>query len=184
MNADKSTNIDSNKPTNPSMTDEQLVALFEEKISHLDIKHGNIIEGQVIEVHKDYIVVDSELKSESIVPRFEFEADESEKPIEVGDHYDLYLESVENGYGETCLSREKARKAVEWRNIEEAFESGSPVLGVVTDRVKGGFSITVNSVKGFLPGSQVDVKPMKHQDFLVGQEMEFKIVKIVDSLSH
>ena len=178
MNADKSTNIDSNKPTNPSMTDEQLVALFEEKISHLDIKHGNIIEGQVIEVHKDYIVVDSELKSESIVPRFEFEADESEKPIEVGDHYDLYLESVENGYGETCLSREKARKAVEWRNIEEAFESGSPVLGVVTDRVKGGFSITVNSVKGFLPGSQVDVKPMKHQDFLVGQEMEFKIVKI------
>ncbi len=178
MNADKSTNIDSNKPINPSMTDEQLVALFEEKISHLDIKHGNIIEGQVIEVHKDYIVVDSELKSESIVPRFEFEVDESEKPIEVGDHYDLYLESVENGYGETCLSREKARKAVEWRNIEEAFESGSPVLGTVTDRVKGGFSISVNSVKGFLPGSQVDVKPMKHQDFLVGQEMEFKIVKI------
>ena len=88
------------------------------------------------------------------------------------------LKAVENGYGETCLSREKARKAVEWRNIEEAFEAGSPVVGVITDRVKGGFSIIVNTVKGFLPGSQVDVKPMKHQDSLVGQEMEFKIVKI------
>lgn len=168
-----------NKPeTNSSMTDEQLVALFEEKIGHLDIKHGNIISGRIIEVNKDYVVVDSELKSESIVPRFEFEIDESEKPLAVGDHYDLYLESVENGYGETCLSRDKARKAVEWRDIETAYEAGKPVLGRITDRVKGGFSIIVNSVKGFLPGSQVDVKPMKNQDFLVGQEMEFKVVKI------
>lgn len=164
--------------TDAAMTDAQLVALFEEQISQLDIKHGNILSCRVIELHKDYVVVDSELKSESIVPRFEFELDEQEKPLEVGQYYDLYLESVENGYGETCLSREKARKAVEWRNIEEAFEAGKPVLGVITDRVKGGFSIVVNTVKGFLPGSQVDVKPMKHQDFLVGQEMEFKIVKI------
>ncbi|HAV93391.1 MAG: 30S ribosomal protein S1 [Legionellales bacterium] len=164
--------------TNSSMSDEQLVALFEEKISHLDIKHGNIISGEIIEVNKDYVVVDSDLKSESIVPRFEFETDEAEKPLQVGDHYDLYLEAVENGYGETCLSRDKARKAVEWRNIEAAYEAGEPVLGRITDRVKGGFSIIVNSVKGFLPGSQVDVKPMKNQDFLVGQEMELKVVKI------
>ena len=173
MTAESTQSTENKSETNSSMTDEQLVALFEEKIGHLDIKHGNIISGQIIEVNKDYIVVDSELKSESIVPRFEFEADEAEKPLAVGDHYDLYLESVENGYGETCLSRDKARKAVEWRDIEAAYDAGKPVLGRITDRVKGGFSIIVNSVKGFLPGSQVDVKPMKNQDFLVGQEMEF-----------
>jgi small subunit ribosomal protein S1 len=178
MTAESTQPTENKSETNSSMTDEQLVALFEEKIGHLDIKHGNIISGQIIEVNKDYIVVDSELKSESIVPRFEFEADEAEKPLAVGDHYDLYLESVENGYGETCLSRDKARKAVEWRDIEAAYDAGKPVLGRITDRVKGGFSIIVNSVKGFLPGSQVDVKPMKNQDFLVGQEMEFKVVKI------
>ncbi|MAV28653.1 MAG: 30S ribosomal protein S1 [Legionellales bacterium] len=178
MTAESAQPTENKSETNSSMTDEQLVALFEEKIGHLDIKHGNIISGQIIEVNKDYIVVDSELKSESIVPRFEFEADEAEKPLAVGDHYDLYLESVENGYGETCLSRDKARKAVEWRDIEAAYDAGKPVLGRITDRVKGGFSIIVNSVKGFLPGSQVDVKPMKNQDFLVGQEMEFKVVKI------
>ena len=178
MNAESTQPTPKTEKTNSSLTDEQLVALFEEKIGHLDIKHGNIISGQIIEVNKDYVVVDSELKSESIVPRFEFESDEQEKPLAVGDHYDLYLESVENGYGETCLSRDKARKAVEWRDIEASYEAGEPVLGRITDRVKGGFSIAVNSVKGFLPGSQVDVKPMKNQDFLVGQEMEFKVVKI------
>lgn len=177
MNADIETQSENTQPGVP-LTDEQLVELFEEQISHLDIKHGNIITARIIELHKDYVVVDSELKSESIVPRFEFELDEQVKPLEIGDQYDLFLESVENGYGETCLSREKARKAVEWRNIEESFESGTPVLGMITDRVKGGFSIVVNTVKGFLPGSQVDVKPMRHQDSLVGQEMEFKIVKI------
>lgn len=164
-------------PKTPS-TDEQLFEYFDEKISALEVRAGSIIRGEVIEVKKDHVVVDSELKSESIVPRFEFVADENEKPIEVGDFYDLYLEAVENGYGETCLSRDKARKAVEWKNIEDAFETGAPILGTITDRVKGGFSIIVSTVKGFLPGSQVDVRPMKHQDSLVGQEMEFKIVKI------
>lgn len=164
-------------PKTPS-TDEQLFEYFDEKISALEVRAGSIIRGEVIEVKKDHVVVDSELKSESIVPRFEFVADENEKPIEVGDFYDLYLEAVENGYGETCLSRDKARKAVEWKNIEDAFETGAPILGTITDRVKGGFSIIVSTVKGFLPGSQVDVRPMKHQDSLLGQEMEFKIVKI------
>lgn len=178
MNADIKTQSEPSKQEGMPLSDGQLVELFEEQIGRLDIKHGNIISARIIELHKDYVVVDSELKSESIVPRFEFELDEQTKPLEVGDHYDLFLESVENGYGETCLSREKARKAVEWRNIEESFESGTPVLGTITDRVKGGFSISVNTVKGFLPGSQVDVKPMRHQDSLVGQEMEFKIVKI------
>ncbi|MEC8882815.1 MAG: 30S ribosomal protein S1 [Pseudomonadota bacterium] len=179
MNAD--VNQEKIQPTNPKskeLTDDQLFEYFDEKISNLDIKPGSIIEGRVIEVNKDYVVVDSELKSESIVPRFEFALDESEKALEEGNVYDLFLEAVENGYGETCLSREKARKAVEWRNIEEAYENGSPTLGVIVERVKGGFSIMVNTVKGFLPGSQVDVRPMKQQDSLVGQEMEFKIVKI------
>ena len=179
MNAD--VNQEQIQPTNPEghqLTDAQLFEYFDEKISHLEVKPGSIIKSKVIEVHKDYVVVDSELKSESIVPRFEFALDESEKPLEEGDVYDLFLEAVENGYGETCLSREKARKAVEWRNIEEAYENGSPTLGVIVERVKGGFSIMVNTVKGFLPGSQVDVRPMKQQDSLVGQEMEFKIVKI------
>ena len=179
MNADvNQEKIQSTNPKSSGLTDDQLFEYFDEKISNLDIKAGSIIEGKVIEVNKDYVVVDSELKSESIVPRFEFALDESEKPLEVGDVYDLFLEAVENGYGETCLSREKARKAVEWRNIEEAYESGAPTLGVIVERVKGGFSIMVNTVKGFLPGSQVDVRPMKQQDSLVGQEMEFKIVKI------
>ena len=116
MNAETNQNKQESQSKNAiteTMTDEKLFEYFDDKISKLDIKPGSIIEGKVIEINKDYVVVDSELKSESIVPRFEFVLDESDKALEVGDAYDLYLEAVENGYGETCLSREKARKAVE-----------------------------------------------------------------------
>ena len=168
-----------NTQNTSSQENEQFLQAFEEQLSNLNLQQGSIVKGTVIEVRDDYVVVDSGLKSESIIPIFEFikPGDESAQ-VNVGDVFDLFLESAENGFGETCLSREKAQKAVEWKAIEEAFESGNSIKGVITDRVKGGFGIMVHSVKGFLPGSQVDVRPVKHLDSFVNQEMEFKIVKL------
>jgi small subunit ribosomal protein S1 len=166
-------------PENQALENEKFLELFEEQLSSLNLQQGSIVKGTIIDVKDDYVVVDAGLKSESIIPIFEFaQGKEGQPEVQVGDVYDLFLESAENGFGETCLSREKAQKAVEWKAIEEAFESGESIKGVITDRVKGGFGIMVHSVKGFLPGSQVDVRPVKHLDSFVNQEMEFKIVKL------
>ena len=168
-----------NTQNTSTQENEQFLQAFEEQLSNLNLQQGSIVKGTVIEVRDDYVVVDSGLKSESIIPIFEFsKPGEESAQVNVGDVFDLFLESAENGFGETCLSREKAQKAVEWKAIEEAFESGNSIKGVITDRVKGGFGIMVHSVKGFLPGSQVDVRPVKHLDSFVNQEMEFKIVKL------
>ena len=157
---------------------EQFIKEFEKSLESLDLDQGSIVKGKIIEVREDYVVIDAGLKSESIIPVYEFAADATDNAIEIGQEYDLFLEAAENGYGETCVSREKARKAVEWAVIQSAFESGDSISAVITERVKGGFSIAVGSVKGFLPGSQVDVRPVRLQETLVGQEMDFKIVKL------
>ncbi len=171
--------MSSTKPETQSLENEKFLELFEEQLSNLNLQQGSIVKGTIIDVKDDYVVVDAGLKSESIIPIFEFaQGKEGQPEVQVGDVYDLFLESAENGFGETCLSREKAQKAVEWKAIEEAFESGESIKGTITDRVKGGFGIMVHSVKGFLPGSQVDVRPVKHLDSFVNQEMEFKIVKL------
>lgn len=165
-------------------TPESMQELFESSLQSLEISPGSIIKGTILEVAKDYVVVSGShgLKSESIVPRYEFDPDDPQEPtppLEEGQVYDFYLEVLDNGLGETCLSREKAKKAVEWRMITEAFEEGGSIKGTILDRVKGGFSVRVGSVRGFLPGSQVDIRPSaKQQEGLIGQEMEFKIVKI------
>ena len=173
-----STTTPSNIPSQQS-ENEQFLQAFEEQLSTLNLQQGSIVKGTIIDVKDDYVVVDAGLKSESIIPLFEFSSgQDGTTEVHVGDTFDLFLESAENGFGETCLSREKAQKAVEWKAIEEAFESGNSIKGVITDRVKGGFGIMVHSVKGFLPGSQVDVRPVKHLDAFVNQEMEFKIVKL------
>lgn len=164
---------------NDALENEKFLHAFEDQLSKLNLQQGSIVKGTIIDVKDDYVVVDSGLKSESIIPIFEFaKPGEDTVTVNIGDEFDLFLESAENGFGETCLSREKAQKAVEWKAIEEAFESGNSIKGVITDRVKGGFGIMVHSVKGFLPGSQVDVRPVKHLDSFVNQEMEFKIVKL------
>ncbi len=157
---------------------EQFIKDFEQSLESLNLDQGSIIKGKIIDVRDDYVVIDAGLKSESIIPIYEFVTDAAENPVEIGQEYDLFLEAAENGYGETCLSREKARKAVEWAVIQAAYESGDSISAVITERVKGGYSIAVGSVKGFLPGSQVDVRPIRLQETLVGQEMDFKIVKL------
>lgn len=171
-----------NHSIQPEENQEQLIEVFENSLSNLDIRPGAIIKGVIVDIKPDYVVVDAGLKSESVIPLYEFESEagsEDNEVVELGRSYDLYLEAIENGFGETCLSREKAKKAVEWLAIEQAFESGECIKGVITERVKGGFTIRSGTVRGFLPGSQVDIRPSsKNQEGLVGVEMEFKIVKV------
>lgn len=158
---------------------DQFIESFENSIAGLKLDHGDIIKGTITEIKDNYVIIDAGLKSESIIPKYEFAEDgKTEENLEVGQEYDLLLEAAENGYGETCLSREKARKAVEWQAIQAAYDSGNSIVATIVERVKGGFGIVMGSVKGFLPGSQVDVRPIKLQETLVGQEMEFKIVKL------
>ena len=171
-------NAVSNTNTVEDQSADQFIQDFEQSLESLDLDQGSIIKGRIIDVREDYVVIDAGLKSESIIPIYEFVADATDASLAVGQEFDLYLEAVENGYGETCLSREKARKAVEWAVIQKAFDDGESISAVITERVKGGFSIAVGSVKGFLPGSQVDVRPIRLQETLVGQEMDFKIVKL------
>lgn len=175
------TNIN-NESSNLEM--QELKELFDASLRDLEISPGSIVKATIAEITKDYVVIRGSqgLKSESIVPRYEFASGnpgEEAEPLEVGQEYDFYLEVLDNGHGETCLSREKAKKAVEWRNITEAFENSTSITGVILDRVKGGFSVRVGTIRGFLPGSQVDIRASaKSHDALAGQEMEFKIVKI------
>ncbi len=157
---------------------QQFIEEFERSLSGLELDQGSIIKGKIIDIKDDYLVVDAGLKSESIVPMYEFVLDAENEKIEIGQEYDLFLEAAENGYGETCLSRDKARKAVEWQVVQKAYDSGDSIVAEIVERVKGGFSIVSGSVRGFLPGSQVDVRPVRFQESLVGQQMEFKIVKL------
>ena len=157
---------------------ESFAALLDENLSTLEMQPGSIVTGVVLDVDKEWVTVHVGLKSEGIISLDEFRNNDGSVEIESGDEVQVALEAVEDGYGETRISREKARKIGTWKKLEEALETGEFVEGKVLSRVKGGFSVEVDVVKAFLPGSLVDIRPVKEAPELENTVQEFKVIKL------
>ncbi len=153
---------------------ENFAELFEESLVNVDLRAGSLVKATVVEIRPEYIMVDAGLKSEGIIPRAEFRDEE----VNMGDEVEVVIKKAENGFGETKLSREDARRAQVWQKLEKLHEDGEIVMGVIVERVKGGFTVEVESVRAFLPGSLVDVKPIRDPSYLEGKELEFKVIKM------
>ncbi|MDA9644276.1 30S ribosomal protein S1 [Pseudomonadota bacterium] len=157
---------------------ESFAALLDESLSTLEMQPGSIVTGVVLDVDKDWVTVHVGLKSEGVISLDEFRNNDGTVQIESGDEVQVALEAVEDGYGETRISREKARKIGTWKKLEDALETGEFVEGKVLTRVKGGFSVEVDVVKAFLPGSLVDIRPVKEAPELENTVQEFKVIKL------
>ena len=157
---------------------ESFAALLDESLSTLEMQPGSIVTGVVLDVDKEWVTVHVGLKSEGIISLDEFRNNDGSVEIESGDEVQVALEAVEDGYGETRISREKARKIATWKKLEDALETGEFVEGKVLTRVKGGFSVEVDVVKAFLPGSLVDIRPVKEAPELENTVQEFKVIKL------
>ena len=157
---------------------ENFAALLDESLNTLEMQPGTIVSGVVLDLDKEWVTVHVGLKSEGVIPLDEFRDVEGKVDINVGDEIEVALEAVEDGYGETRISREKARKISAWKNLEEALETGEFVTGKVLNRVKGGFSVEVDVIKAFLPGSLVDIRPVKEVPELENTIQEFKVIKL------
>jgi small subunit ribosomal protein S1 len=157
---------------------ESFAALLDESLSTLEMQPGSIVTGVVLDVDKEWVTVHVGLKSEGVISLDEFRNNDGSVEIESGDEVQVALEAVEDGYGETRISREKARKIGTWKKLEEALETGEFVEGKVLTRVKGGFSVEVDVVKAFLPGSLVDIRPLKEAPELENTVQEFKVIKL------
>jgi small subunit ribosomal protein S1 len=149
-----------------------------ESFASQQIKPGSIITGTVVAVNDDVVIVSAGLKSEAVIPIEQFKADKSEGGISVGDEIEVALDAVEDGFGETRLSREKAIRARTWTDLEKAFEESQVVEGIINGRVKGGFTVEIDNVRAFLPGSLVDVRPVRDPGYLEGKSLEFKVIKL------
>ncbi|WP_271270869.1 30S ribosomal protein S1 [Aliamphritea hakodatensis] len=157
---------------------ESFAELFEESLQHVDMTPGTLVMGEVIDIDSDWVTVNAGLKSEAIIARNQFLNDANELEIQVGDMVKVALESVEDGSGETRLSREKAKRSEAWEVLQSAFDAEETVKGYISGKVKGGFTVNVNNIQGFLPGSLVDVRPVRDVDHLEGKELEFKLIKL------
>ncbi|WP_373185928.1 30S ribosomal protein S1 [Halopseudomonas sp.] len=157
---------------------ESFAELFEESLENLDMQPGSIITGIIVDIDSDWVTVHAGLKSEGVIPREQFLNDQGELTVNVGDEVHVALEAVEDGFGETKLSREKAKRAESWKVLEAAFAAEEIVKGVINGKVKGGFTVDVNTIRAFLPGSLVDVRPVRDTTHLEGKELEFKVIKL------
>jgi small subunit ribosomal protein S1 len=157
---------------------ESFAQLFEESLASQKIKPGAILTGRVVEVGPDVVLVNAGLKSEAVIPVDQFKNDRGEIEVAVGDDVEVALDSVEDGNGETRLSREKAKRARTWSRLEQAFEKQEIVKGIINGRVKGGFTVEIDFVRAFLPGSLVDVRPVRDPSYLEGKTLEFKVIKL------
>ena len=157
---------------------ESFAALFEESESTLNIDKGAVIKGIVVSIDSDWVTVDTGLKSEGVVARSEFLNEQRELEVNVGDEVDVVVEALDNGMGQTVLSREKAKRAETWTKLEKIFEDGEIVTGVISGKVKGGFTVDIGPVRAFLPGSLVDTRPIRDTTHLEGKELEFKVIKL------
>ena len=140
---------------------ESFAALFEESLQRANMRTGEVITAEVVAVEHNFVVVNAGLKSEAYVPIDEFRNDTGEIEVQVGDFVSVAVDAIENGYGDTILSRDKAKRLASWLSLETALESGDFVTGTVNGKVKGGLTVMVNSIRAFLPGSLVDVRPVK-----------------------
>ncbi len=157
---------------------ESFASLFEDSLKGLDVEKGAVICGTVIAIDDDWVTVDTGLKSEGVIPREEFLTDRRELEVRVGDQVDVVVDALDNGMGLTVLSREKAKRAETWTRLERVFEQGEIVRGIISGKVKGGFTVDVGSIRAFLPGSLVDIRPIRDTSHLEGKELEFKLIKL------
>ena len=157
---------------------ESFAELFEESIAQTKMKSGSILMGTVVDITGDFVIVNAGLKSEGAVPIEEFIDEDGESDVKIGDTVEVALDSVEDGFGETRLSHEKARRARSWTKLEEAQEADEIITGAITGKVKGGFTVEVAGIRAFLPGSLVDVRPVRDTSYLEGKELEFKVIKL------
>ncbi len=157
---------------------ESFAELFEESFASQQIKPGSIIIGTIVAINDDVVIVSAGLKSEAVIPIEQFKNDQAEGELSVGDEIEVALDAVEDGFGETKLSREKAIRARTWTELEQAFEESKVVVGIINGRVKGGFTVEIDNVRAFLPGSLVDVRPVRDPAYLEGKSLEFKVIKL------
>jgi len=157
---------------------ESFAELFEQSIASQRIRPGTILNGLIVEVGQDYVIVNVGLKSEAVIPSDQFKNEKGEIEVTVGETVEVALDSVEDGSGETRLSREKAKRARTWTRLETAFEKQEVVIGIITGRVKGGFTVEIDNVRAFLPGSLVDVRPVRDPSYLENKPLEFKVIKL------
>lgn len=157
---------------------ENFAQLFEESLANVEMRPGAIITGVVVDIDNEVVVVNAGLKSEGVIPRNQFLSDSGELEVSVGDEVQVALDAVEDGFGETRLSRERAKRFAAWGVLEAAHEASETIKGVITGKVKGGFTVDVQSIRAFLPGSLVDVRPVRDTTHLEGVELDFKVIKL------
>src|SRR5919112_1590902 len=157
---------------------ESFAAMFEESLANSEMRSGEVITAEVIRVEHSFVVVNAGLKSEAYVPIEEFKNDQGEIEVQPGDFVSVAIDAVENGYGDTILSRDKAKRLASWMSLENSLESGEFVTGTVNGKVKGGLTVLVNGIRAFLPGSLLDTRPVKDMSPFEGKTMEFKVIKL------
>ena len=157
---------------------ESFAELFEESLKTIDMQSGSIITGVVVDIDNEWVTVHAGLKSEGIIPRFQFLNESGEVEVQIGDAVKVSMDAVDDGFGETRLSREKAKRAESWELLEHVYEAQEVITGVISGRVKGGFTVEIRDVRAFLPGSLVDVRPLRDNEQLEGRELEFKVIKL------
>ena len=157
---------------------ESFAALFEESISKQEMRQGEVITAEVVGIDDNFVTVNAGLKSESLIPVEEFKNDRGEVEVQVGDFIQVAIESIEDGFGSTKLSRDRARRLAAWLDLEAAMEEGRIVKGVINGKVKGGLTVMCNGIRAFLPGSLVDVRPIKDTTPFEGKESDFKVIKL------
>lgn len=157
---------------------ESFAELFEQSLTQTQMRQGSIVRGKVVAIGNDHVVVNAGLKSEGVIPLKEFYNDNNELEIAIGDQVDVALDAVEDGFGETRLSREKAKRSEAWTALSRAFEANDSIKGIINGKVKGGFTVEIGTIRAFLPGSLVDVRPVRDTSYLEGKELEFKVIKL------
>ncbi|MCS4505041.1 30S ribosomal protein S1 [wastewater metagenome] len=157
---------------------ESFAELFEQSLSNTDMRPGAIVNGTVVAIDGDDVIVNAGLKSEAVIPLEQFIDDEGNVEVEVGSEVEVALDAVEDGFGETRLSREKAKRARVWKKLESAYEASETVTGQISGKVKGGFTVDLGNVRAFLPGSLVDIRPVRDTTYLEGKDLEFKVIKL------
>jgi small subunit ribosomal protein S1 len=157
---------------------ESFAELFEESLVGKQMRVGTIVTGTVVHVGRDVVIVNAGLKSEGVIPIEQFYNDDGSIEVAVGDLVDVALDAMEDGFGETKLSREKAKRDQSWTRLERAFEAGETITGLISGKVKGGFTVEISEIRAFLPGSLVDVRPVRDTAYLEGKEHEFKVIKL------
>ncbi|MCU7938582.1 MAG: 30S ribosomal protein S1 [gamma proteobacterium symbiont of Bathyaustriella thionipta] len=154
---------------------ESFAELFEESLKKTEMKPGSLVTGVIVSIDNDFVVVNAGLKSEGVIPLEQFATDGE---VNVGDEVEVSLDTIEDGYGETRLSREKAKRAAAWIRLDKSFDADETVTGTIIDKVKGGFTVELGDIRAFLPGSLVDVRPVRDTTYLEGKELEFKVIKL------